>query len=213
MAAEIAEQPAVLQRVLDEGAGQARAVAKLLVGRAPRFVLLAARGTSDHAALYAKYLIEVELGLPCGLASLSTMTGYAARPHLDDVLWVAISQSGGSPDLVESTGVARRGGALTVALTNAPGSALAVAADVHVDIQAGPERSVAATKSYTAELLSLWLLVDAWKGGEAAGARTLPRAVEQVLAQGEIEGVASRYRSVERLVTVGRGFSYPTARE
>lgn len=213
MAAEIAEQPRVLARVLDTGVTGIREVAARIRRADPGFVLLAARGTSDHAALYAKYLIEVELGLPCGLVSLSTMTGYAARPHLDDVLWVAISQSGGSPDLVESTRAAREGGALTVALTNAPGSALAAAADVHVDMQAGPERSVAATKSYTAELLSLWLLVDAWKGGDGAAARAVPAAVEQVLDRGEIEGVASRYRFVERLVAVGRGYSYPTARE
>jgi glucosamine--fructose-6-phosphate aminotransferase (isomerizing) len=213
MTAEIAEQPQMLAHLLDTGVAGIREVAARIRKANPRFVLLAARGTSDHAALYAKYLIEVELGLPCGLVSLSTMTGYAARPHLDDVLWVAISQSGGSPDLVESTRAAREGGALTVALTNAPGSALAAAADVHVDVQAGPERSVAATKSYTAELLSLWLLVDAWKGGDAAAARELPQAAEQVLGQRDIEAVASRYRFVERLVTVGRGFSYPTARE
>jgi glucosamine--fructose-6-phosphate aminotransferase (isomerizing) len=213
MTAEIAEQPQMLAHLLDTGVGGIRAVAGRIRTANPRFVLLAARGTSDHAALYAKYLIEVELGLPCGLASLSTMTGYGARPHLDDVLWVAISQSGGSPDLVESTRAARQGGALTVALTNAPRSALAEAADLHIDIQAGPEQSVAATKSYTAELLSLWLLVNAWKGGDAAAARKLPEAVDQVVGHSEIEGVSSRYRFVERLVTVGRGFSYPTARE
>jgi glucosamine--fructose-6-phosphate aminotransferase (isomerizing) len=213
MAAEIAEQPRMLAQLLDTGLAGIREVAARIRETDPRFVLLAARGTSDHAALYAKYLIEVELGLPCGLASLSTMSGYAARPHLDDVLWVAISQSGGSPDLIESTRAARSGGALTVALTNAPDSPLAAEADLHVDIQAGPERSVAATKSYTAELLSLWLLVDAWKGRDAAGARTLPEAVDQVLGGVEVEGVSARYRFVERLVTVGRGYSYPTARE
>ena len=103
MAAEISEQPELVSRLLDEGAAAAHQVAKSIAERPPRFVLLAARGTSDHAALYAKYLLEVQLALPCGLVSPSTFTSYGARPDLRDVLLVAVSQSGGSPDLVETT--------------------------------------------------------------------------------------------------------------
>ena len=89
------------------------------------------------------------------------MTQYGARPDLHDVLLIAVSQSGGSPDLVETLTTARACGALTLAVTNAPTSALATAAALHIDVHAGPELAVAATKSYTAELLALWLLVDA----------------------------------------------------
>src|SRR3954452_8681490 len=118
MAAEIAEQPAVLARLAAD-AGPA-IVARAIAGRRPRFVLLAARGSSDHAALYAKYLVEVRLGLPAGLVSPSAMTVYGARPDLREVLFLAVSQSGGSPDLVESLAAARDCGALTVAVTNNP---------------------------------------------------------------------------------------------
>jgi glutamine---fructose-6-phosphate transaminase (isomerizing) len=214
MAAEIAEQPAVLQRILDDGVGEARAVAKLLEGRAPRFVLLAARGTSDHAALYAKYLVEIGLGLPCGLASPSTFTAYGSRPDLRDVLVVAVSQSGGSPDLVGTVETARACGATTLAVTNAPDSVLAGAAEVQLDIRAGAELAVAATKSYTAELLTLFLLIDAWAGGDGSEAAGLPDAAgEMVSGRVDVAAVAQRYRFASRLVTTGRGYAYPTARE
>lgn len=143
MAAEIAEQPRALQRLLDEGIETVHDVAARLAHRQPRFVLLAARETSDHAAVYAKYLIEITLGLPAGLASPSTLTTYGSRPELRDVLWIAISQSGGSPDLVDSTDAARARGALTLAVTNAAGSPLARASELDVDVLAGPERAVA----------------------------------------------------------------------
>ena len=157
MAAEIAEQPAVFDRILLESMPDITRVAAQIRDAGPRFVLLAARGTSDHAALYLKYLVEIALGLPCGLASPSTMTTYRVQPQLRDVLWVAVSQSGGSPDLVESTRAAKAGGALTLAVTNAPGSPLDEAAELCLQIRAGQERAVAATKTYTATLLTLWL--------------------------------------------------------
>jgi glucosamine--fructose-6-phosphate aminotransferase (isomerizing) len=213
MAAEIAEQPRALRRLLADGADAIREIAARVAERRPRFVLLAARGTSDHAALYAKYLIEITLGLPAGLASPSTLTAYGARPDLREVLWIAVSQSGGSPDLVDSTAAARECGALTVAVTNALGSPLDEASDLHVDVLAGPERAVAATKTYTSELLALHLLIDAWAGGDAAPARELPDLAEEVLAGAVGRAVAPRYRFVERLVVTARGYAYATARE
>lgn len=214
MRAEIAEQPEVWRRVLDEGRRSVRATAAAIAERAPRFVLLAARGTSDHAALYGKYLVEVGRQLPAGLVSPSTLSLYGARPDLRDVLLVAVSQSGGSPDLVQSVTVARAQGALTVALTNAPESPLAAAAELHVDLLAGEERSVAATKSYTAQLLVLHLLLSRSGSVDHEQLDRLPALAEQVLAQEEvIADVAQRYRFAQRLVTTGRGYSYPTARE
>jgi glucosamine--fructose-6-phosphate aminotransferase (isomerizing) len=214
MRAEIAEQPAILQRLLRDGAADIEAVAGEIARREPRFVLLAARGTSDHAALYAKYLVEVRRGLPAGLVSPSSMTVYGARPDLTDVLFLAISQSGGSPDLVDSLTAARACGATTVAVTNNPASALATAAEFSVDVRAGLERAVAATKTYTAELLALYLLLSPF--GDDAGHRAEPLsdAAQATLAgEREVEAVASRYRFADRLVTTGRGYSYPTARE
>jgi glutamine---fructose-6-phosphate transaminase (isomerizing) len=211
MAAEIDEQPAVLASLLREGTAQMAEAAERIARAAPRFVVFAARGTSDHAALYAKYLTEIKLGLPAGLASLSSMTVYQARPDLADVLFVAVSQSGGSPDLIESLTAARECGALTLAVTNDPSSPLAAAADIGVDVRAGREAAVAATKTYTAELLALFLLF----GGPGAAGRAagLADAAARTLASDAVAGVADRYRTASRLVTTARGYSYPTARE
>ncbi|MHA6625290.1 SIS domain-containing protein [Pseudonocardia sichuanensis] len=216
MAAEIAEQPVVWRRLLAEGgAAGIDDAAALIRGRRPRAVLFVARGTSDHAALYAKYLVEIRHGLPAGLVSPSTMTAYGARPDLHDVLMIGISQSGGSPDLVRSLEVARAQGALTVAVTNDRASALARAAHAHVDVLAGPERSVAATKSYTAQLLALYLLLERVRevDGRAAAA-PLPDLGDALLARrGEVTELAQRYRFAQRMLTTARGYSYPTARE
>jgi glucosamine--fructose-6-phosphate aminotransferase (isomerizing) len=145
MATEIAEQPEALARLLRDGSQDAARARAAIERYRPRFVVLAARGTSDHAALYAKYLAEVRLNLPSGLASASSFTVYGARPDMAGVLFIAVSQSGGSPDLVESLDVARSCGALTIAVTNNPASALAAAAEYSVDVHAGPERAVAST--------------------------------------------------------------------
>ena len=214
MATEIAEQPAVLAGLLAQGGDAIADAARRIAKRRPRFVLIAARGTSDHAALYAKYLVEVRLGLPAGLVSPSTMTVYGARPELSDVLFIAVSQSGGSPDLLDSLTVARDCGALTVAVTNNAGSPLAVAADIHLDVRAGTERAVAATKTYTAELLALYLLVVGAASGDVAGADAIPDAAAATLSfQAATTTAAQRYRYADRLVTTARGYSYPTARE
>ncbi|WP_033282085.1 SIS domain-containing protein [Streptomyces sp. NRRL F-525] len=214
MAREMAEQPAVLRRILDEGAPRIRQVAQEVAVRKPRFVLLTARGTSDNAALYAKYLLEIRLGLPCGLTSMSTTTAYGARPDLTDVLVVTVSQSGGSPDLVASTRAAREAGAITVAVTNNPDSPLAAVSEYHVDIMAGPEKALPATKTYTASLLALYLFVEGLRGGDGAAAKALPDLAEQLLArQDEVRALASRYRFAERMVITSRGYGYPTAKE
>ncbi|MGI8696303.1 MAG: SIS domain-containing protein, partial [Mycobacteriales bacterium] len=185
MGQDIDDQPGVLAALLGT-VGEIERVAAAVASRGPRFVLLAARGTSDHAALYGKYLVEIELRRPAGLASPSTLTVYAARPDLTGVLMIAVSQSGASPDLVESVQAARECGAVTVAVTNNAGSALAAAAELHVDIGAGSERAVAATKTYTAELLALHLLLLGIRDGSCSAAREraapLPDLAAQVLA-------------------------------
>jgi glucosamine--fructose-6-phosphate aminotransferase (isomerizing) len=215
MSAEIAEQPEALARLLEPAQLQrVRDLAGLIRQRSPRFVLLAARGTSDHAALYAKYLVEVSLGLPAGLASPSTMTAYGARPDLSDVLLLTVSQSGGSPDLLETVRTARAGGATTLSITNNPGSELAAASELHLDVLAGPERAVAATKSYSSQLLALWLVVEMYRGGDGSSGLVLPDAARRLVGRrDEVAALASRYRFTDRLVTTGRGYSYPTARE
>ncbi|WP_098244699.1 SIS domain-containing protein [Streptomyces formicae] len=216
MCREMAEQPEVLRRILDTGAPEIQETARRVAEKKPRFVLLSARGTSDHAALYAKYLLEVRLGLPCGLTSMSTITAYGAKPDLRDVLVVTVSQSGGSPDLVASAQAAREAGAITLAVTNNPDSPLAAVCEHHIDILAGPEKALPATKTYTAALLALHLFVEglAGPGGDDAGAARLPDLAAQLLdRQGEIKDLAARYRFAERMVITSRGYGYPTAKE
>ncbi len=217
MAAEVAEQPQAWTRLLDaarDADGEIRRAAEMIIRYRPRFVLFAARGTSDHAALYGKYLAEIVHQLPAGLVSPSTMTAYGARPDLGGVLMLGISQSGGSPDLVQSLEVARGAGALTIAVTNQPDSPLAEVAEAHVAVHAGPELAVAATKSYTAQLLALYLLVDRVRGGQGQAAAALPDLGAELLTRdAEVAELAQRYRFATRLVSTARGYSYPTARE
>lgn len=221
MAADIAEQPAGLARLLEEPAAAAIAqVAAEVARRRPRHVVLTARGTSDHAALYAAYLTEIRLGLPAGLASPSTITVFGARPDLSQALVIGVSQSGGSSDLCEVLRVARESGALTLAVTNNPGSPMSEVAELTIDVVAGHERAVAATKTYTAELLALLMLVEGIRAGdgrlpaqERAALDALPALAERALAESSAVELAPRYRFAARLVTTGRGYAYPTARE
>ena len=221
MAADIAEQPGGYARLLEGEPAKAIADAAARVAeRRPRHVVLVGRGTSDHAALYAAYLTEIRLGLPVGLASPSAITLYGARPDLKDALVVGVSQSGGSPDLTEVLKVARESGALTLAVTNNPASTLAQTAELSVDVAAGHERAVAATKTYTAELFALLLLVEGIRNGdgtlpteERAALEKLPQLAEDALSDHGADELAQRYRFASRLVTTGRGYAYPTARE
>jgi glucosamine--fructose-6-phosphate aminotransferase (isomerizing) len=211
MASDIAEQPEVFARLL--AAPHIAPIAERIRQRQPRQVIFTARGTSDHAALYAAYLTEIRLGIPAGLASPSAITVYGARPDLRDCLVVGVSQSGGSPDLAEVLRVGRERGALTLAVTNAPDSPLATTADLHLDVQAGPERAVAATKTYTAELLALYRLIESIAGGGGDEVSTLPELAARTLADAAAREIASRYRFADRVITTGRGYAYPTARE
>jgi glucosamine--fructose-6-phosphate aminotransferase (isomerizing) len=221
MAADIAEQPEVLSRLLSAPHAEAIAqIAAVIARRRPRHIVFTARGTSDHAALYAAYLAEIRLNIPTGLASPSAVTVYGARPDLRDALVIGVSQSGGSADLVEVVRVARESGALTLAVTNNPGSPLAQVSELHVDVAAGHERAVAATKTYTAELMALLMLIEGIRAGdgvlpaeERRELDRLPGLASAVLEDQTAWQLAARYRFAARVVTTGRGYAYPTARE
>jgi len=215
MALEIAEQPAAVARTLD-ALRPLRPELRRLAGGA-RLVTFVARGTSDNAAVYGRYLCEIQAGRPASLAAPSVATHYRAELDLRDVLAVALSQSGETAEIVETLDWARRCGARTVAVTNRAGSALAEAADVALVTQAGPELAVPATKTYTAQLAALAELTAALgpedPGFDAAIGR-VPAAIEAMLASapaaaevaGELGGIAS-------MVVSGRGFTYSTALE
>jgi len=221
MAADIAEQPEVYARLLEaEHADAIAAVAATIAAKRPRHVVFTARGTSDHAALYAAYLTEIRLGIPAGLASPSAVTVYGARPDLSDALVIGVSQSGGSTDLLEVMRAARASGAQTLAVTNDPSSPLAQAAELHIDVAAGHERAVAATKTYTAELLALLMFIEGVRAGdgvlpadERAALEALPKLAAGLVSDETPIDLAGRYRFAARAVTTGRGYAYPTARE
>lgn len=215
MEREIAEQPEAWRRLLAQR-GAIAAAARRIREWDPAFVMFIARGTSDHAALYGKYLAEVMCGFPAGSWSPSTTTLYGATPRLGRCLVIALSQSGGSPDLVESIAAARRGGALTLAITNDPTSPLASEAELGLALHAGPESAVAATKSYTAELLTLALLFGELADAPIAGVEHLPGWGEAVL--GSTHGTDTISRAAEaftgdRFVLAGRGYSSASAHE
>lgn len=222
---EIGEQPGVLARLLEDPVrGRILEVGRALFDPMPPFAVLAARGTSDHAAVFMKYLLETRLGLPVSLAAPSVVTLYKRSPSLAHSVVIAVSQSGRSPDLVAVLEHARTAGARTLAVVNDVGSPLAKAADHVLDVGAGPERSVAATKSFSAQLLTLGLLVlgaETPRADEAARRAQaefggVPGAVEGVLEarlSGAIEGMARRLATYDRIFVTGRGYQYPIALE
>ncbi|MEP7379541.1 MAG: SIS domain-containing protein [Chloroflexota bacterium] len=214
---EILEQPAALARLLDAAPGAFADLGTALRERRPRFVLIAARGTSDNAALYAQYLFAVRNSLAVALAAPSTITLYGARPDMRDALVIGISQSGRSPDIVAVLDEARGQGALTVALVNDANSPLAAAANHVVDLQAGPERATAATKSYTTELLAVALLSTALDPASHQEMTDLGRLPELARAALEVEDaartIARGHAARTHGVVLGRGYAYATARE
>jgi glucosamine--fructose-6-phosphate aminotransferase (isomerizing) len=213
---EIHEQPEVLTRLLDRQAETAARIAAAIRTRDVRYAVIAARGTSDNAARYAQYLFGALNRLPVALATPSLFSIYRTPPQLRDALVLGISQSGQSPDIVAVIEEGRRQGALTVAVTNAPDSPLAHAADHVLPLDAGEERAVAATKTYTAQLAALALLAVQLAGDSErlASLRSMPEAVKKTLALEEpISMAAQRYAYATECVVLGRGYNYATAFE
>jgi glucosamine--fructose-6-phosphate aminotransferase (isomerizing) len=211
---EIREQPDVVARLVARSA-EIEAVARAVRMHHVEHVVIAARGTSDHAAIYAQYLFGIRLRLPVALAAPSIVSLYHVEPVFARSLVIGISQSGASPDVVGVVDAARRQGQPTIAITNEPGSSLAQAAEHLIDLGAGPERAVAATKTYTAELAAIALLAAALGGEEAAGPFAgLPDALEAALSTEDAAREAAAAHAGWRTCTVlGRGYEYATARE
>jgi glucosamine--fructose-6-phosphate aminotransferase (isomerizing) len=213
---EIREQPEVAARFLREQAENVGSIATSLRNQRPRHVVIAARGTSDHAAIYAQYVLGVRHGLTVGLGAPSIVSIYGAAPDVRDALVIGISQSGASPDIVALIAEARDQGAATIAITNEPDSALAAAADRTIALGAGPERAIAATKTYTTELLAIALLSAALADDPAdrAAVGAIPDALARALdLEPEIERIALDQADTTRALVIARGFEYATARE
>ncbi len=221
MADEIRQTPAVLRDQLATTAPALEAVAEAVWRTKPRWVSIVARGTSDHAAIYARYLLETQLGWPVALASPSVTTVYHAPTDWSGGFVLAVSQSGQSPDLVAVVEAARLGGALTVAVTNVADSPLERAALVSVPCVAGEERAVAATKSYVAELAAVAGIVAALVPASELAGRLgqVPDVLEATLAT-SVDWLGSAGRELVetvaqagRALVVSRGFNLATALE
>ncbi len=214
--AEIFEQPAVRERLLRTQMDPVREMARAIRRHGVHSIFVAARGTSDNAAIYGNYLWGSINRLPVALAAPSLFTAYHTPPMLAGSLVVGISQSGQSPDIVSVVAEGCRQDALTLAITNDPSSPLAREAELVLDLDTGPELAVAATKTYTAQLLAIALLSAALAGDEErlAELERLPGLVREALALDDaIESAAQRYRYMTQCVVLGRGYNYATAYE
>jgi glucosamine--fructose-6-phosphate aminotransferase (isomerizing) len=213
---EIHEQPDVLSRLVARETPKIRQLAAAIKQRNVAYVIIAARGTSDNAGRYAQYLLGAVNRLMVALATPSLFTIYDQPPRFGNALVLGISQSGQSPDIVAVLAEARRQGTLTAAITNDPDSQLGRTADFVIDLQAGQERSIAATKTYTSQLAAIALLsASLADANEMKSALVqIPDTVASTLAmEAEIGQMAQRYRYMRDCVVIGRGYNYATAFE
>ncbi len=216
MAGEMAQQPDVLAGLV-ERAAQVRSAVAAVAPDDLQACVIAARGSSDHAALLGQYLLQTATGRPVALASPSLHTLYRVPVHYRGVLVVGVSQSGATSEIVEVVSALRAGGARTIAITNDPASPLAGAADSVIDLGAGPELAVPATKTVTATLLAFVLLAEGLAGRSlvsAADLAGLPGHIAGVLAdEGPVARAAERLLDARQLVSVARGYLLAAARE
>lgn len=213
---EIQSQPEILDRFIEEHWDETQGTASWMSGLDFTHVVMAARGSSDNAARYAQYLWGAHNALNVALAAPSLYTHYASPPDLAGSLMVGISQSGESPDLLAVMHSARKQGRPTLAITNNPDSPMAGKADRHLDIAAGPELAVAATKSYTNQLLAVAALSAAIDGDDALydEMRAVPETVARTLdGSDQIAEAAQALRDETRCVAIGRGYNHSTAFE
>lgn len=219
MSREIREQPASLRRLLDDADAVVETLAADPEVTGARSVVIAARGSSDNAARYAQYLLGWRHRLPVALAIPSLITVYDTEPDLQGALVIGVSQSGQSPDVVAVLEAARRQGRPAIAVTNDPGSSLAAAASHVIDLRAGVERAVAATKTYSASIAALALVSAALEEPRERldaleALRLLPTAAAEAVdgASAVVERF-DRFHDVRTCVVVGRGLNYGTAFE
>lgn len=216
--AEIAEQPEAVARVLDRQRTQVQRVAEAIRAREPEVVVLVARGSSDNAAIYGRYLLEIANRRLTSLAAPSTVTLYERGPRLERTVVIGVSQSGRGEDVVTYVRQAREQGALTAAIVNDASSPLAGTAEYVLECLAGPEVSVPATKSVTTQMAlfaALSAALDETDGTlRGANVEQVPQAIEAALGQRDaLRALAQRLNDVDAVSVVGRGYAFPAALE
>lgn len=213
MLQEIAEQPAALERTIAAENAKVTAIGDRIRQSDIDLIVLVARGSSDNAALFGRYLLEITTGLPVSLSAPSVFTLYGAKLRLDRALVVGVSQSGEGTDINFVLESAKASGALTVGITNEPGSSMSKIADETLLIHAGRERSVAATKTYTGQMLFFYMLAAAI-GDRRLDFHRIPEFAEQALKLApEVKDAVQRYAFMENCVVVGRGLNYGNSYE
>ena len=215
MAAEMADQPEVLARLVERAPADAAAV-RAVVPRPLAGIVFLARGSSDNAAVFGRYLAELCAGRPAGLAAPSLYTRYHAKVDWRGYLMIALSQSGATPEIISTCQAVRGAGATVIGITNEPRSALAGAVDLLLATAAGAERAVPATKTVTAQFAALVTVAAALGTGPAIGdvLAGLPDAVAVTLGDpGPARELADRWHAIDRLVVAGRGLGYAAALE
>lgn len=210
---EIAEQPAALARAIATERSKVTKLGAFLQQRDIQFIVLAARGSSDNAALFGRYLLEITTGLPVVLAAPSVYTLYGAQVNLSRALVVGVSQSGAGVDINHVLEQAKHAGAYTVGITNEPESAMAQLVDETLLTHGGRERSVAATKTYTGQLLMFYMLARALSSTAPEYDALPDYAARALTLQEPIKELVERYVFMENCVVVGRGLNYGNAYE
>lgn len=214
---EIFEQPGAIARVLSESLPDVRALVQAVKSADVRYVALAARGTSDNAAIYAKYLLQILCGIPVMLTAPSVHTLYGGTVNYQNALVIGVSQSGAGEDICEVVSAARKAGAITAAITNTEGSKLAQTAEYLLPCRAGQEFAVAATKTYTTTLAIFALIAAEWSENAdfISGLKHIPEVAESALAVAEpvIPALAKSLFHAEKMLTVARGPHLSTAIE
>jgi glucosamine--fructose-6-phosphate aminotransferase (isomerizing) len=214
MAQEAAEAPSRIREQLAANASRIADIVALIKQKQPRYVYMVGRGSSDHAGVFAKYLIEIEIGLPVAAAAPSIASVYNKQLDLTGALVLVISQSGRSPDILAQVAMAKAAGALVIALVNDESSPLAEQADQVIPLNVGAEKAVAATKSYLATLSALLQLVAAWSGNSQLqdAVINLPELLERAISL-PAQLTAQSLEGVKHLVVLGRGPGYAISRE
>ena len=215
MLEEILDQPRALRATFEAERGHVAQIGKTARRKKFRLIVLVARGTSDNAALFGRYLLELTTGIPVSLAAPSIHTLYRAKLNLRDALVVGVSQSGEGADINMVLKAAQRSGAFTVGITNEPRSTMASLVDELLLVRAGRQRTVPATKTYTGQLLMFYLLAAGLGGRVGLSAVSeIPGRVEEALHLApEIRTLARRYRRMRHCAVVARGLNYANAYE
>ncbi len=213
MLKEISEQPVVLERTIHAEQKKVEKLGEFLKKKDIDLIIIAARGSSDNAALFGRYLFEITTGIPVSLCAPSVFTLYNAKLKLNRALVIGVSQSGEGVDINKVLDSAKNSGAFTIGITNQAESSMSKIADETLLTHAGREKSVAATKTYTGQMLHFYMLASALSGSELEYKKIPQYCDTSLKLETEIEELVQRYVFMENCVVVGRGLNYGNSYE